>query len=262
VQGKTATTMMSVGDGLTSAEHWRALLAGDVDAIRLAGHAVADECSALADFVVNHPRLRGYSTAGGVGRLGASFSDARKSASMAAEYSTVDILVEAFGVNGAIPRLAGRIASSWPFGVETLVYDGVALHRSIARVIAGGGAEPHDDNIAKEVPHSELAASVLVQVGVNLYVEMPAQGGELEGWRTTLNREEYDRLRNTERGREYGIRREAIGEPDWQLRPATGDVILFRNSELHAIRGSQGRRITWGFFLGYRGPSKPLLMWS
>jgi len=107
-----------------------------------------------------------------------------------------------------------------------------------------------------------VALTVKCQLGVNLYLEMPEMGGELEGWHRQLNAEEYDRLRNPEPDLAYGVRRDAIGNPDWEIRPGLGDVIIFKNTELHAIRQGEGSRTTWGFFLGYRGDEKPLLVWS
>jgi hypothetical protein len=91
---------------------------------------------------------------------------------------------------------------------------------------------------------------------------MPSNGGGLEGWRVALNAADYDAVRNTAPGMQYGVRRDAIGRPDWTLSPAGGDVVIFRNSEIHAVQCSAEHRATWGFFLGYRDGDKPLLMWS
>jgi hypothetical protein len=247
---------------LRNARDWQRLLEGDVDAIRFAAFASPAECQELVSFIVRHPAAVQYSTAAGIARLGSSFSDVRKSDRLEEEYAKPDILTEALAVNSVVARLIGTIASSWPYGIETFRYKGFVLHRAIARRIIGGGAEPHDDNIAKEVADEPLALTVTIQLGVNLYVEMPEEGGELEGWHRRLNRDEYDALRNPDPQLSYGIRRDALPGCDWTIRPDRGDLVIFQNTELHAIQPSRGARTTWGFFLGYRGPAEPLLIWA
>lgn len=137
---------------LTSNRDWDKLLSGEADAIRLQGFASSEECSQLVGFVVRDSRQTGYATAAGITRLGTSFNDARKSEKIAEEYTKRDIVQDALDVNTVVSRLFGLIAASWPWGLETFSYQGIPLHRSIARRIIGGGAEPHDDNIAKELP--------------------------------------------------------------------------------------------------------------
>ena len=243
---------------------WKQLFDGRVDAIHLTAFAGPKECTELVKFIATHPRTVGYDNARGILRLGNSFSDVRKSTSgnIAGAYASVDIVEEALGLSKVISQLLGVITASWPYGLETYSYRGVVLHRAIARRIIGAHAEPHDDNISKEVCEDAVALTVKCQLGVNLYLEMPEMGGELEGWHRQLNAEEYDRLRNPEPDLAYGVRRDAIGNPDWEIRPGLGDVIIFKNTELHAIRQGEGSRTTWGFFLGYRGDEKPLLVWS
>jgi len=261
--GETAETASArVASQLQNRADWQRLLQSNVDAIRLSEFANPYECQQLVTFVTQHPRAVQYSTAAGIVRLGSSFSDARKSDALAEEYSKPDILTEALGVNSVISRILGTITASWPLGLETFRCNGVALHRSIARRIVGAGAEPHDDNVAKELPGEHLASAVQIQLGLNLYIEMPEEGGELEGWHRRLSREEYDRLRNPDPKLHYGIRRDVLGVCDWRIEPKLGDLIIFQNNELHAIRHSTGARTTWGFFLGYRGQNESLLIWS
>ncbi len=241
---------------------WDTLVSGGADAVHLAQFATASECDQLRDYICSHPLAVEYATAAGVTRLGSSFSDIRKTGRVAEEYRKPDVLADLVRVNGAIARLLGQILASWSSGIETLSYQGIRLHRVIARRIVGRSAEPHDDDIAKELPGDPMASQVVVQLGVNLYVETPTEGGELEGWRRRLSKEEYEAIRNPDPAKGYGVLRTGIGAPDWLLRPRKGDVVVFRNSELHAIRPAKEGRATCGFFLGYRGREKPLLIWS
>ncbi len=256
------SAVVRFGTRLRDKSDWQRLLEGQVDAIHLKAFANLDECAQLTKFIARHPRRVQYSTVAGVTRLGSSFSDVRKVGNSSEEYSRPDILEEALEVNTVISRVLGTIVGSWPYGLETFSYQGFPLHRAVARTIAGGSGEPHDDHLAKEVPEDPVGSTVQTQLGVNLYLGVPDEGGELEGWHRRLTQEEYDAFRNLEEKLAYGIRREAIGDAHWEIKPGLGDLILFMNSEVHAIRASQGARTTWGFFLGYRGDSKPLIIWS
>ncbi|HLZ17298.1 MAG TPA: hypothetical protein VKQ08_09665 [Cyclobacteriaceae bacterium] len=247
---------------LRNFDDWKQLLDGCVDAICLKEFASPRECAELLTFVIHHPRSKNYTTAAGIVRLGSSFSDVRKTGKIQEEYSKSDILEEASMVNPVIPRLFEIISTSWPFGLETFTYRGLPLHRSIARRMVGGGAEPHDDNIAKELADDLNASTVRAQLGLNLYIEVPINGGQLEGWHRRLTQSEYDSLRNQEPKLNYGVRRDAIGACDWMIKPTLGELIIFQNSELHAVCKSTESRATWGFFLGYRGDNYPLLVWS
>jgi|SRR5579862_2484853 len=244
---------------LRSKDQWTSLIDGRVDAIHLVGFASKSECSALLDFIGKHPDTVRYTTAPGIFRLGSSFSDIRKAGQVADAYRREDVLVEALAVSGAVSRLIGTIAASWPLGIETLTYDDHVLHRSIARRIVGRGAEAHDDDIAKDIPGHRSASKVRIQMGVNLYIETPEDGGELEGWHRRLSSEEYEAARIPG---SYGVHRSVLGDPNWILKPSEGDVVVFNNSEIHAIRASKQARSTWGFFLGFRSDRLPLLIWS
>ncbi len=268
--------MAIVSDGRTGKtlrhkEDWKSLLSGEVDAIILEGFANSTESEELHRALVESPNLAQYEHAAGIHRLGTSLSnlrgkadsDQRRLSDVARErYSERDVLDDMRQVNSVIMRLFGEITLAWPLGVETLTISGIAAHRLIGRTVVGGGAEPHDDNVSKEIPEEPQAASVQVQIGTNIYVEVPDEGGELQGWRKQLSKEEYEEMRLRDAERSYGIDRKRIGERQWEIKPERGDVIMFRNSELHAIRPAKGQRTTWGFFLGYRGDDEPLLVWS
>lgn len=247
------------GACLSSIRDWQLLIDGAIDAIVLSGFASSSECQRLVAFITDHPATVHYTTAPGILRLGTSFSDVRKSGLIQECYSKPDVLQEALCACEAIPRMIGVVAASWPRGIETYVQDDRPLHRLIGRRIVGTGAEAHDDDIAKDLPDSLAARQVRMQIGVNLYVETPQDGGELEGWRRRLTSDDYERLRLPS---SYGVDRAALGAPDWTIKPEEGDLILFNNSQLHAIRTSARARTTCGFFLGYRGSDQPLFIWS
>ncbi len=255
----TGTTR--IGQRLKNSENWFELLNGNIDAIQIKSFANLGECKEIVNFIINHPQTTNYKSAANIIRLGNSLNDILKTGDFSLDYSKSDILYETIEVNSVTCRLIGLIASTWPLGLETYLYLDTPLHRFIARRIINGGAEPHDDNISKELQDS-VALTVQIQLGVNLYLEMPENGGELEGWNIKLNQETYNQLRNTDPEYRYSIKRDSIGKPDWVIKPDIGDLIIFQNSKLHAIRKSGGPRTTLGFFLGFIDYKKPFLIWS
>ncbi len=248
---------------LRNASDLKCLLDGRADAIHLRAFASVDECNELVAFFDKHPRtIRFQRSAEKTVRLGTSFFHVSKAGNHAEEYSKPDILEAALEINDVLARVIGTVAASWPYGLETFSHQGRATHRSIVRRVDGGGYEPHDDNLATSMPSHPLASTLRAQLGLNLYLEVPAEGGELEGWHRRMSQAEYDSLRNPKPRKDYGVRREALGGCDWWIRPECGDLIIFLTSEIHAVRRSIGSRATWGFFLGYRDDDRPLLIWS
>lgn len=247
---------------LRSRSDWHSLLSGEVDAIHVESFASNSECSELIAFFEAHPRTVPYIYRPKAIRLGASFSDARKSNSIKSEYAQPDVLEEALELNSAIARLIGTVSSSWPHGVVTYCYSGIPLHRLVARRFVFRGQLPHQDSIALALPDDAIATSVKRQIGVNIYVQMPESGGLLEGWHVCLSKDEYNRIRYTEPDLRYGVRRNELHDPDWSIMPSVGDLILFVSSELHAIPDFSGVRTTYGFFIGYVDDASPLFIWS
>ncbi len=246
---------------LSNVTDWEHLLCGEVDAIRLEAFATPAECAQLVAFMTSHPATVAYTYAAGITRLGGSLSEALRVGVRGYYAQQRDIVREALLVNSVASRILGTIAASWPYGAETFVYQNIPLGRGILRRF-GNGTEIHDDDINKEIPGDVIASTVTSQIGVNFYAEVPENGGELEGWRKRLTREEQEPLRNSDPNLSYGLRRDAMGSPDWEIRPKLADLVLFRNSEPHSVRPGDGPRTTWGFFLGYRGEHKPFLVWS
>jgi hypothetical protein len=259
-----------ISTSLSDESDWLDLISGTTDAIAVQ-LASPEECEQLVKFITCHPELSSYSTAVGISKLGTSFSDVRRRAAgegisivdaLRAPYS--DFASEISTVNTVMERILGRLLVTWRPGIEALRIEDYVLARLIARrIVDGNGAEPHDDDIAKEFgADSSMAAEVLVQLGFNLYIELPSEGGALEGWRRRFSREEYERHRNRGRGLDYGVERDVLGNSDWKVVPQLGEAVVFRNSDLHAIAASKGSRTTLGFFLGYRSVGRSLLIWS
>lgn len=115
------------------------------------------------------------------------------------------------------------------------------------------------DFFARLVRHDPKADDLLMQMAVNVYVDVPQQGGELMMWRDEITDAEFLRRR----GDKYGMDIEPLGVPDIVVKPQMGDLILFNTRKLHAVApGSGSDCLTLSCHLGFRGDDQPLTFWS
>ncbi|GHG64919.1 2OG-Fe(II) oxygenase [Streptomyces griseocarneus] len=118
---------------------------------------------------------------------------------------------------------------------------------------------PHTDALERNLP-ADHAQGLTAQLSVNIYVNIPREGGELELWGTEPGEETYNELKGE---RVWGIERDKLGPPVEVIKPAPGDLLLLNPRQIHAVRPSGDEpRITLGHFLGYYGTDRPLELWS
>jgi len=117
----------------------------------------------------------------------------------------------------------------------------------------------HHDMFTRHAPNTPETNNLISQFGVNVYVDVPEEGGELAMWHKEISDAEF----SEQRGSQYGISLEPLGEPDFTVKPKDGDLILFNARKLHAVLpGKESNRLTLSAFFGYRGIDKPLTVWS
>ena len=148
----------------------------------------------------------------------------------------------------------------WPTGTTLLRHDGRPFFAGVARYQQGGvDLEPHTDNIDRNLP-PELGVAVARQLSVNVYLDVPDAGGELEIWDEYPDESDYrDRIGD----RTYGVDRDSVGRPRWVIRPQPGEAIFIDPRRIHAVASSHDRpRITIGLFVGVVSDSSPLVVWS
>jgi len=148
----------------------------------------------------------------------------------------------------------------WPHGARLQTLGGRKMFVGLSRNIRPGAPMlAHHDIFARLAPDDAEARDLITQLAVNVYVDVPAEGGELMIWLDEISDAEF----LERRGSSYGLSIEALGPPDLRIRPAVGDLILFNGRKLHAVAPGKGAdRLTVSCFVGYRGGDHPLTFWS
>lgn len=264
--GATATGWQA-RDGLT-ADALRALVEGEVAAIRMPGFATRDECARFCA-AIRGGAVEGRAAATSTMTLiGANFSNhAGRSkgeyfAQVAPSYSDTAKLGAAAGFD-PLARMVERLAAVWPGQV------GVAVEPDFGRYFAGGvktrttGGHLHYDFVPHSAPDYAIAA-ITDQLGWNLYLDMPVGTGETVTWRRPVPRESG--AMGTGPARALNLARDYVdGAQSFTFRPEIGEVVIINTRNPHDIRVggvAPGEwRVQASSFIG-RLPNDDLVLWS
>jgi hypothetical protein len=125
----------------------------------------------------------------------------------------------------------------------------------------GSGTEIHADELEKDLDAIDQGRTdVLSQLAMNVYLDLPASGGEVKLWKIRLTKKEYEKYQI--KG-SYGLDPKKLPPPDFSFSPQTGDLWLFRANELHqVVEAGAGRRVTQSCFVGFQGEDRSLIIWS
>ncbi|MFG1754065.1 2OG-Fe(II) oxygenase [Streptosporangium sandarakinum] len=122
-------------------------------------------------------------------------------------------------------------------------------------------ALPHFDIIGEAGPALRDRFPFIEQFGVNLYLEAPESGGELQIWDLTLDRVRSRNIAST--SGTYGFDPERLPPPDVTIKPCAGDLVIVRSTRLHAVRETtEGRRVSISGFMGRGQDQDVLRLWS
>ncbi|MFD7162485.1 2OG-Fe(II)-dependent halogenase WelO5 family protein [Streptomyces violascens] len=148
----------------------------------------------------------------------------------------------------------------WPAGAHLMEVDGKKCFIGICRYQDRNvDLNPHTDALERNLP-AHYQGHLQAQLSVNIYVNIPEQGGELELWDIEPSEGDYQGLMGE---RAYGIERDKLPAPAAVVKPAAGDLMLLNPRVIHAVRPSQdSSRVTLGHFLGFMGSDRPLVFWS
>jgi hypothetical protein len=157
-------------------------------------------------------------------------------------------------------RLA--LDEAWPGGATLMTMSGRKMPFGITRLWrTGNEALPHQDALWREIQVPE-AASLISQLGVNVYLDTADEGGELETWDFVITDEQYEKLRDEYPG-SYGYPRDMLPEESLLIAPQVGDLVLVNTMRAHAVRKiTCGQRMTMSGFVGNTGIDQPLRCWS
>lgn len=207
-----------------------------------------------------------YSNAPSIGRIGMAFYEAEGDPSQVTTYfeqaakNLTDLRDRCAPLMCPIDLLRCALDETWPAGamLETLYEK--KMYVGLSRVVEPGVTFlAHHDIFAKDAPDSFHARSLQAQIACNVYLSMPSDGGGLQIWENEIAANEFDTLRQDS----YGIAPECLGQPQLNIRPEPGDLVLFNSRLMHSVTpGRETPRLSLSCFVGYRGPAAPLSFWS
>jgi hypothetical protein len=215
--------------------------------------------------LIDHPDRGGLSQASEFKRIGFAFSEISDEASRDRYYAEardniqrMRDLFAPYACPSDVLRLL--LEEAWGPGADLLQLDGRKAFIGICRYQDKDvDLNPHTDALERNLP-AESSHSLKAQLSVNIYINIPQTGGELELWGVEPTEDEYDRLRGE---RTWGIDRDKLGPPRTVFKPAPGDLLLLNPRQIHAVRPSGDQpRVTLGHFIGYHGDDRPLELWS
>jgi 2OG-Fe(II) oxygenase superfamily len=207
-----------------------------------------------------------YTNAPSIGRIGMAFYEAEGNPSQVttyfeqAEKNLTDLRDRCAPLMCPIDLLRCALDETWPAGAMLETLYGKKMYVGLSRVVEPGVTFlAHHDIFAKDAPDSFHARSLQAQIACNVYLSMPTDGGGLQIWANEIAATEFDTLRKDS----YGISPEYLGQPQLNIRPEPGDLILFNSRLMHSVTpGKETPRLSLSCFIGYRGPAAPLSFWS
>lgn len=247
--------------------HLRMLINKEILALRVPGYLPADMCSRLADRLVASELYGLYKNAPKIGRVGQAFFETQTGDEARIRYQREAVqwirqlraLCEPYLT--PIDKLRLELDEEWPLGAALATLESRKMFAGLLRKFDEAAyAEPHQDVFHWDAPSSPEAREVITQLGGNIYLKMPPDGGELVTWPVSLSEQEYDARKNPG---SYGISEEHLPEFSVSIKPEQGDLVLINANCVHAVRPAKGGpRITWSCFVGYKGDDKALCVWS
>ncbi|WP_067826551.1 2OG-Fe(II) oxygenase [Actinomadura kijaniata] len=248
-----------------SAEHIRAVLKKEALVVQIKGFLRPEALEIAREQLFDHAERGELSQAAEFGRVGFAYSEIGDEASRRAYHEralpNIHRLRELFAPYlSPTDELRLLLDEIWPQGANLLHVDGAKCFVGIARYQDKDvDLNPHTDALERNLP-PDHQSDLQAQLSVNVYVNIPDEGGELELWGIEPTEDEYRTLVGD---RAYGIDRDKVSDPVAVVKPEAGDLILLNPRLIHAVRPSQdSSRITIGHFIGYLGEERPLALWS
>ncbi|WOC12169.1 2OG-Fe(II) oxygenase [Gordonia sp. MP11Mi] len=246
-----------------SADHLLRLLKGDVYAVRVTGLIDADALDGLRTAFVGRSDHGPLATDPQFRRIGHAFSETGpgREAEYFDEAASHRRSLRSIAAPHPYPSDSVRLLldETWPSGATLLESESRKFFAGVVRYQkAGVDLEPHTDNVQRNLPDGDLG--IRRQLSVNVYLDVPDAGGELEIWDSFPTEDDYRELSGD---RAWGVDRSVVGEPAVTVRPGVGETIFIDPRRVHAVAPSGDRpRVTIGLFIGVRADEQPLAVWS
>ena len=238
-----------------------------IAAIHVRGYYSGDIAAKIAQQAIRHPALESYNTELGneVGRVHLPHFDARWNEEISKRYhdraiaSTRDVRAMFHPYLAPVDQLRLDLEELWPAGARLMRLRGRPCFVGAFRVFQPGTSQfaPHNDAIDQETDAPEIAG-VVNQLVANIYLQVPRRGGVLQLWVREPSAAEAEVLRDT-----AGLPKDAVGQPDLEISPEAGDVVLFSSRMLHAVTVAEDDyRVGAAAFFASKGAGHPLMYWS
>lgn len=246
----------------------RALIAGEVPAVRIVGFATAEECAAFCKAIRGGTETRREAETSRMTLIGVNFSNYGGQGKegyfeqVEPSYAAVGAIARRAGFD-PLQRMIERLAAIWPAHV------GVAQEPGYGRYFAGGikarttSGHLHYDFVPHTAPGFAIAG-IQDQLGWNLYLDMPRHSGQTITWRRPVAREAGAagggpaRALNLDRGYVEGAQ-------SFTFQPKIGEVVIINTRYPHDIIVEDASPDEWraqtSSFIG-RLPNDDLIMWS
>lgn len=249
------------------------LAAGQAIAVVVRDYAAPRRCARVVARLLADRRYSEYENVPGVHKWGLNTYEGLSSPEREERYFA-DAIPAIQALRGVwapdlspLDRLRLELQESWPAGANLENLDGRSLFVGQARVFEkDNGAIPHQDFLPWELADLRGEATrrrdpLAAQLTANVYLQMPDTGGQLQLWSRGFDHEEYDALRMA--AGSYGLDRARLPEPDVEITPEPGMLVLFHSTRAHAVLPSRGRpRVALSSFIGIRAIDRPLSYWS
>lgn len=252
-----------IADAVT-ADSLRGLVERRFDAIHVPTFYPRAESAELSARIAGHQELEAYEIQNSLKRLGMGYVDVGGADEKAARYHSAavrsiwDIRKIAYPMITPIDHLRLLLEEVWPTGATIETVGGEKCFVGTCRVIDPGAAMlPHNDRFGRM--RLDGLDEMIGQLAINIYLQMPETGGELQLWLREPDAEQDERQRQTD-----GLDPAELGAPALTIRPENGDLVIFNSQLIHGVKPGEGntQRVTMSFFVGYRGEGKPLSYWS
>jgi hypothetical protein len=143
-----------------------------------------------------------------------------------------------------IDKLRLELDELWPYGANVGAFEGRKMFVGIGRVMRA-----KTSGIAELQPHFDAVPEAIVnlraQYAANIYLKLPAAGGELEIW--DIPPIPLDQIEGESDNRDWRSKL----PPSFLVTPREGDLIIFNTRRPHAIRSfAEGHRVTLQSFIG------------
>lgn len=246
-----------------SPEHLLALNDRSIMAVRIKDFYTEERCKAFTETILCDGSIAGYNTAPSIKRSGISLYDTSDNPDMLEEYFAqgYKMMAEERRLIGLSPMGKLRLELlEFPQGFRFETLDKRLLWMGSTRVFPNGSlADPHIDSKKIDTPDCSEAQAIECQIAVNNYVQLPQFGGELEIYDFEPTLAELADLATDS----YGLNRAKLpAAPALVIEPELGELILFRSTNVHAVRASAGTRVAQSCFLAYRGKDAAITGWS